>query len=161
VLEVGTLAGYSTIWLARAVAGAGGSVVSLEADPTAAAVARANLARAGLDAVAEVVVGPSAQTFPGLSGPFDLVFLDGDKARAAEDLRAVLALARDGTLIVADNVVRDGAVADPADADPRVRGVRAMIDLIAAEPRLRATAVQTVGDKGYDGFVLALVCDPA
>ncbi|MFL6076787.1 MAG: O-methyltransferase [Mycobacteriales bacterium] len=158
VLEIGTLAGYSTIWLARAVP-AGGAVISLEADPARAELARANLAGAGLDGVAEVRTGPALETLPALAAadPFDLVFIDADKPSNPEYLAWALKLARPGTLIVADNVVRDGAVVDPASADPRVQGVRRFTELVAAEPRLSATAIQTVGAKGYDGFVLALV----
>jgi predicted O-methyltransferase YrrM len=153
ILEIGTLAGYSTAWLARALP-AGGRLVTLEADPHYADVARRNLA--GLAAV-EVIVGPALETLPGLDGPFDLVFIDADKRSNAEYLRWALRLARPGSLIVADNVVRDGAVVDGSSADPSVRGVRAFFDAAAAEPRLRATAIQTVGAKGYDGFALALV----
>jgi predicted O-methyltransferase YrrM len=152
ILEIGTLAGYSTIWLARALP-PGGRLVTLEADPAYAEVARSNLA--GLPV--EVIVGPALETLPGLDGPFDLVFIDADKRSNAEYLRWALRLSRPGTLIVADNVVRDGAVADGSSADPSVVGVRAFFDAVAAEPRLRATAIQTVGSKGYDGFALALV----
>ncbi len=156
VLEVGTLNGYSASWLASALP-PGGELVSVEVDPDAAAAAQANLARAGLAAVARVVVGPALEVLPRLAGPFDLVFLDGDKAESARTLAAVLALCRPGTLVVADNVVRGGAVADPEDPDPRVRGVRALADAVAADPRLVATALQTVGEKGHDGLLLALV----
>ena len=156
ILEIGTLGAYSTIWLARALP-PGGRLVTLEAHPRHAATARANLARAGLDGVAEVVEGPAAQTLPGLTGPFDLVFIDADKERSADYLAAALALSRPGTLIVADNVVRGGAVLDDAGDDPRVLGVRRLLDAIAAEPRLTATGLQTVGVKGWDGLVLALV----
>jgi predicted O-methyltransferase YrrM len=160
ILEVGTLGGYSTIWLARALP-AGGRLVTLEADAGHAAVARANLARAGLDGVVEVRLGPALKTLPRLAaesrGPFDLVFIDADKESYPEYLAWALKLTRRGSLIVADNVVRGGAVADPASADPRVRGVRRFNELLAAEPRVSATAIQTVGGKGYDGFALALV----
>lgn len=149
ILEIGTLGGYSTIWLARA----GGRVVTLELDPSYAETARANLA--GLDV--EVIVGPALDTLPTLDGPFDLIFIDADKRSNAEYLRHALRLSRPGTLIVADNVIRDGAIADPEDPDPSVRGVRAFFDALAAEPDVRATAIQTVGSKGYDGFALALV----
>jgi predicted O-methyltransferase YrrM len=151
ILEIGTLAGYSTRWLARALP-PGGRLVTLEADPHAAAVARANLA-----GVAEVIAGPALETLPTLDGPFDLVFIDADKRSNAEYLAWALRLSRPGTLIVADNVIRDGAVADAASEDPSVAGVRAFFDAVAAEPRLRATAIQTVGVKGYDGFAIALV----
>jgi predicted O-methyltransferase YrrM len=152
ILEIGTLAGYSTAWLARALP-PNGRLVTLEADPGAAALARRNLA--GLPV--EVIAGPALETLPALEGPFDLVFIDADKRSNAEYLRWALRLSRSGTLIVADNVVRGGAVADGSSADPSVRGVRAFFDAVAAEPRLRATAIQTVGSKGYDGFALALV----
>jgi predicted O-methyltransferase YrrM len=152
ILEIGTLAGYSTIWLARALP-PDGRIVTLEADPRAADVARRNLA--GLPV--ELIVGPALETLPTLTGPFDLVFIDADKRSNAEYLDWALRLSRPGTLIVADNVVRGGAVADASSDDPSVAGVRAFFDAVAAEPRLRATAIQTVGAKGYDGFALALV----
>jgi predicted O-methyltransferase YrrM len=152
ILEIGTLAGYSTLWLARALP-PGGRIVTLEASPDHAEVARRNLA--GLPV--ELIVGPALDTLPTLAGPFDLVFIDADKRSNAEYLGWALRLSRPGTLIVADNVVRDGAVADAASGDPSVVGVRAFFDAVAAEPRLRATAIQTVGVKGYDGFALALV----
>jgi predicted O-methyltransferase YrrM len=151
ILEIGTLAGYSTRWLARALP-PGGRIVTLEADPRHAEVARRNLA-----GVAEVIAGPALETLPTLSGPFDLVFIDADKRSNAHYLEWALRLSRPGTLIIADNVIRDGAVADAASEDPSVVGVRAFFDALAAEPRLRATAIQTVGVKGYDGFALALV----
>ena len=156
ILELGTLGGYSTIWLARALP-AGGRLVTLEADPSYAEVARANLARAGLQAAVEVLAGPALETLPTLTGPFDLVFIDADKRRNPEYLDWALALTRPGSLIVADNVIRGGAVADRGSADPSVRGVRRFLELLADEPRVRATAIQTVGAKGYDGFALALV----
>ena len=151
ILEIGTLAGYSTLWLARALP-PGGRLVTLEADPHHAEVARANLA-----GIAEVIHGPALETLPTLTGPFDLVFIDADKRSNAEYLEWALRLSRPGTVIVADNVIRDGAVADAASEDPSVVGVRAFFDAVAASPRLRATAIQTVGVKGYDGFALALV----
>jgi predicted O-methyltransferase YrrM len=153
ILEIGTLGGYSTIWLARALP-PDGRLVTLEVDPAYAEVARENLA--GLDSV-ELIVGPALETLPTLDGPFDLVFIDADKRSNPEYLRWALRLSRPGTLIVADNVVRGGAVLDPGDADPSVRGVRAFFDALAAAPDVRATAIQTVGGKGYDGFALALV----
>jgi predicted O-methyltransferase YrrM len=152
ILEIGTLAGYSTLWLARALP-PGGELITLEADPGAVEVARRNLA--GLPV--EVIAGPALQTLPTLAGPFDLVFIDADKRSNADYLRWALRLSRPGTLIVADNVVRDGAVADGSSADPSVQGVRAFFDAVAGDPRLRATAIQTVGAKGYDGFALVLV----
>ena len=160
ILEVGTLAGYSAIWLARALP-AGGRLITLEADPTHARVARANLARAGLDAVVEVREGRAAETMPRLvaegAGPFDLIFIDADKPGYADYLGWALDLSRPGTLIVADNVVRKGQVADAASTDPDVQGARRFNACLAAEPRVRATIIQTVGTKGYDGFAFAVV----
>jgi predicted O-methyltransferase YrrM len=147
ILEIGTLEGYSTLWLARS----GARVVSLEIDPD-----RAARARAALGDRAEVIVGPALETLPGLDGPFDLIFIDADKRSNAEYLREALRLSRPGTLIVADNVIRGGAVVEDSD-DPSVQGVRAFFDALAAAPGVRATAIQTVGAKGYDGFALALV----
>jgi predicted O-methyltransferase YrrM len=160
ILEVGTLGGYSTIWLARALP-QDGELISLELDPHHAEVARANLKAAGLAAQARVLVGPAAQSLAELDGqnpePFDLVFIDADKPSNAEYLRWALRLSRPGTVIVVDNVVRDGAVVDADSTDPNVQGVRQLVDLVAAEPRLSATAIQTTGAKGYDGFLLAIV----
>jgi len=156
ILEIGTLGGYSTIWLARALP-PDGRLVTLEADPHHAQVARSNLARAGLAEVVEVVEGPALETLPGVAGPFDLVFIDADKDRSAEYLALALEGSRPGTLIVADNIVRGGAVVDADSDDPRVIGVRRMVEAVAAEPRLVATAIQTVGVKGWDGMMLALV----
>jgi predicted O-methyltransferase YrrM len=156
VLEVGTLAGYSTIWLARALP-PDGHLVTLERDEAVAAAARTNLAAAGLEDVVELRVGPALETLPTLAGPFDLIFLDADKAENAEYLRHALELSRPGTLIVADNIVRGGAVGDEASDDPRVQGVRRFFGLLAEEQRVSATAIQTVGSKGWDGFALALV----
>ena len=156
ILELGTLGGYGTIWLARALPD-GGRLVTLEADPGYAEVARSNIARAGLAGVVEIRVGPALDTLPELDGPFDLIFIDADKANNAEYLGWALALARPGTLIVGDNVVRDGEIADADSGDPRVRGIRRFFELVAAEPRLEANAIQTVGTKGWDGFALALV----
>jgi predicted O-methyltransferase YrrM len=134
-----------------------GRVVTLEIDPKQAEVARANLKAAGLGEVAEVRVGPAIETLPQLDGPFDLVFIDADKANMPEYFTWAMRLTRPGSLIVADNVVREGEVADATSADPSVLGVRRMNELIAAEPRVHATAIQTVGSKGYDGFALILV----
>jgi predicted O-methyltransferase YrrM len=157
ILEIGTLAGYSTIWLARALP-AGGRMVSLEAEARHAEVARANLARAGLADLVEVRVGPALDSLPQLAGPFDLVFIDADKGNNPRYLDWALRLTRPGSAIVVDNVVRGGSVVDKdRDDDPGVRGTRGLYEAIAAEPRLTATAVQTVGVKGYDGFLLALV----
>jgi predicted O-methyltransferase YrrM len=160
ILEIGTLGGYSAIWLARALP-PDGKLISLEADPKHADVARANLHRAGLSAVVDVRLGPALDALPRLeaeaAGPFDLVFIDADKPNNPGYFQWALKLARLGALIIVDNVVRDGAVADAATADEKVLGVRRMVDLIAAEPRVSATAIQTVGGKGYDGFVIAVV----
>ena len=162
ILELGTLGGYSTIWMARALP-AGGKLISLEFEPRHAEVARANLARAGLDGVAEVRVGAALDTLPKLVaeglGPFDLVFIDADKANTPAYFDWALKLTRRGSLIVVDNVVRDGEVADPANADASVRGIRQFINLAATDPRVRATALQTVGVKGYDGLAIVRVND--
>ncbi|MFD5463448.1 O-methyltransferase [Kitasatospora sp. NPDC127059] len=160
ILEIGTLGGYSTIWLARALP-ADGTLISLEIDPAHADVARGNLARAGLEKVAEVRTGRAADSLAALVEqgelPFDLVFIDADKPSNPEYFRRALQLTRPGSLIIVDNVVRGGAVADAASTDPAVLGTRALHELIAAEPRVSATSVQTVGSKGYDGFTLARV----
>ncbi|MFH8802330.1 O-methyltransferase [Streptomyces sp. NPDC017936] len=162
ILEIGTLGGYSTLWLARALP-EGGRLVTLEADPRHAEVAAANIARAGLEHVVDLRVGKALDTLPeladGPAAPFDLVFIDADKPSNPDYLDWALRLTRPGSVIVGDNVVRDGAVTDAGSEDPRVRGVRRFTELVAAHPRLTATAVQTVGEKGYDGFVLALVTD--
>ncbi|HKN52760.1 MAG TPA: O-methyltransferase [Amycolatopsis sp.] len=157
ILELGTLGGYSTIWLARALP-PGGKLVTCEYEPHHAEVARANLARAGFgEDVVEIRVGAALDTLPKLTGPFDFVFIDADKPNLAPYLTAVLELSRPGTTIVVDNVVRQGMVADPENTEPPVQGARRMFELLANERRLDATAVQTVGSKGYDGFVLAIV----
>jgi predicted O-methyltransferase YrrM len=156
VLELGTLGGYSTIWLARALP-ADGRLVTLEADASYAEVARANIERAGLAPAVELIVGPALETLPGVTGPFDLVFIDADKRSNPEYLDWALRLTRPGSLIMADNMVRAGAVADAASEDPDARGARRFLELVAAEPRLSATAIQTVGAKGWDGFAVALV----
>ncbi|MFI8275821.1 O-methyltransferase [Streptomyces sp. NPDC085929] len=158
ILEIGTLGGYSTIWLARALP-AGGRLVTLEVDEHCADVAAANIARAGLDEVVDIRRGRAVDLLPELKdqAPFDLVFIDADKPSNPEYLKWALELTRPGSVIIGDNVVRDGAVVDPDSADPRVQGVRRFIELIAEHPRLTATALQTVGSKGYDGLVLALV----
>lgn len=156
VLEIGTLGGYSTIWLARGVA-PGGEVVSLEVDPHHAEVARANIAHAGLADRVTVRTGRALDVLPELAGPFDLVFIDADKPSNGEYLRWALRLSRPGTVVVVDNVVRGGAVADPEDTAAATRGSRDALELIAEEPRLDGAAVQTVGAKGYDGFAIALV----
>lgn len=160
ILEVGTLGGYSTIWLGRALP-ADGRLVTLEAEPRHAEVAEANIARAGLAGVVEVRVGPALATLPKLAAeggePFDLVFIDADKPNIPDYFAWALKLSRVGSVIVVDNVVRGGAVADAASDDPSGRGVRRLFEAMAAEPRVTATAIQTVGGKGYDGFAIALV----
>jgi len=162
ILEIGTLGGFSTIELARALP-EDGRLVSLEYDPKHAEVARGNLAAAGLADRVEVRVGAALDSLPQVQadgvGPFDLVFIDADKGNNAHYVRWALDLSRPGTLIIVDNVVRGGRVLDGSSEDPSVVGTRAALDLIAAEPRLTATALQTVGSKGYDGFVLARVND--
>jgi predicted O-methyltransferase YrrM len=155
VLEIGTLGGYSTLWLARAVAPAG-RVVTLEVSAEHAAVARRNLAAAGFASVASVIVGPAQETLATLDGPFDFIFIDADKRSYGEYLAAALPLSRPGTLIVADNIVRRGAVVAP-DGNPSAEGARRLIEGLAAAPQVMATAVQTVGAKGWDGFAIALV----
>lgn len=158
ILEIGTLGGYSTIWLARALA-PGGRLVSLEVEARHAEVARANLAAAGLAEVVEVRLGPALANLPGLEaeGPFDFFFIDADKPSNPDYFDWAVRLSRPGSLIVVDNVVRAGAVADADSTDPAVIGVRRLLEAVAADHRVSATAVQTVGAKGYDGFLLALV----
>lgn len=158
ILEIGTLGAYSTIWLARAL-GEGGRLVTLEADAAHAAVARENIGRAALQDVVDLRVGPALETLPQLAGeaPFDLVFVDADKENNPAYLEWALRLSRPGTVIICDNVVRDGAIADPDSPDPRVQGTRRFFDMVAAEPRLVASAIQTVGGKGWDGFAIAVV----
>jgi predicted O-methyltransferase YrrM len=153
ILEVGTLGGYSTLWLARS----GADIVTLELDPGYAEVARANLDRAGVGAQVEIVVGPALETLPGIPGPFDLVFIDADKAHSADYLALALDKVRPGALIVVDNVVRRGALADLDDDHPSVTGSRRAVEAMAADPRLVSTGLQTVGAKGWDGMLLALV----
>jgi predicted O-methyltransferase YrrM len=159
-LEIGTLGGYSTIWLARALPD-DGRLVTLELSPKNADVARRNVARAGLTAKVEVRTGAALETLPKIEaeglGPFDFVFIDADKANNAAYLEWALRLSRPGTAIVVDNVVRQGEVVDATSRDPDVIGARRMFDLMAREPRLSATAIQTVGAKGWDGFALAIV----
>jgi predicted O-methyltransferase YrrM len=164
VLEIGTLGGYSSIWLARALPD-GGRLVSLEADPRHAEVARANIARAGLDSSVEVRLGMALDLLPGLAAeggePFDLVFIDADKPNNAAYFDWALQLTRPGSIIVVDNVVREGDVIDAESDSPTVQGVRRFLERLAAEPRVSATAIQTVGGKGYDGFAIALVTSPS
>ena len=160
ILEIGTLGGYSTIWLGRALP-ADGRLISLEYDPKHAEVARGNLARAGLDKITEVRVGAALESLPKLveenQEPFDLVFIDADKVNNPHYVEWAVKLTRPGSVIVVDNVVRAGQVADPGNTEPHVRGTRAALELIAAHPKLSGTAIQTVGSKGYDGFALARV----
>jgi predicted O-methyltransferase YrrM len=162
ILEVGTLGGYSTIWLARALP-TGGKLITLEIDPKHAEVARANLARAGLGEVAEVRLGSAHDTMPKLveegAGPFDLVFIDADKPSNAAYLDWALKLTRPGSVIIIDNVARSGGVGDSNSTDPNVHGVWKVAEMIASNPRLVATAVQTVGSKGYDGFAMMVVTE--
>lgn len=160
ILEIGTLGGYSTIWLARALP-RGGKLITLEYDPRHAEVARANIARAGLTDVVDIRLGKAIDSLPALAGegrgPFDFVFIDADKQSYAEYFEWAVRLSRPGTMIVADNVVRKGAVADPSTSDPMVQGIRRFNERVAAESRVSATAIQTVGTKGYDGFALIVV----
>jgi predicted O-methyltransferase YrrM len=156
ILEIGTLGGYSTIWLARALA-PGGRLVTLEADAKHAEVARANLDRAGLAGIVEIRVGQALATLPSLAGPFDLVFIDADKPNNPEYFKWAVRLTRPGGLIIVDNVIRRGDVIDADNGDPTVRGTRRLHEALAAEPKVLATVIQTVGSKGHDGFAVALV----
>jgi predicted O-methyltransferase YrrM len=160
ILEVGTLGGYSTIWLARALP-PDGSMVTLEYEPHHAATAKKNIERAGFADRVEVRVGAAAETLSRLAaegaGPFDLIFIDADKPSNPIYLDWAVKLSRPGTIIVLDNVVRNGGVVDGASSDPSILGTRAAFDFFAAHPRLDTTAIQTVGAKGYDGFAIALV----
>lgn len=152
VLEIGTLTGYSTIWLARAAA----HVTTLEVDPVNAGLARRNFAFAGVADRVSLLVGPALETLAGLDGCYDFVFIDADKPNNPHYLRSVMRLTRPGSVIVADNVVRDGAVLDASSADERVQGVRGFLSLVREDARLSATALQTVGSKGWDGFAVVL-----
>jgi predicted O-methyltransferase YrrM len=156
ILELGTLAGYSTIWLARALP-PGGRLVTLEANPQHAEVARANVERAGLGGVVDLRVGPALELLPALEGPFDLVFVDADKRSIPEYLAWALRLTAPGSLIVTDNVVRGGRVVDPPPGDESAAGVHRFAELLADEPRLTSTVIQTVGSKGWDGLAISLV----
>ncbi|HWA92873.1 MAG TPA: O-methyltransferase [Rhizomicrobium sp.] len=155
ILEVGTLGGYSAIWLARALP-ADGELVTLEYDPHHAEVARKNIAAAGLADRVKVLPGAASDTLPTLSGPFDFAFIDADKKSNPDYFRMALKLARKGSVIVVDNVIRAGKVLD-ANGDENVQGIRRLNEIMAAEPRVSATAIQTVGVKGYDGLAVALV----
>jgi len=160
ILEIGTLGGYSTIWLARALP-SGGRLVTLEANLKHAEVARSNIARAGLADVVDLRVGLALNTLPQLederAGPFDLIFIDADKPNNTGYLTWALKLSRKGGLIIVDNVVRDGAVLDADSSDASAQGARSVLEMLGREPRLSVTALQTVGSKGYDGFAMALV----
>jgi len=155
ILEIGTLGGYSAIWMARALP-AGGKLVSLEIDPRNAEVASRSIARAGLSDRVEIVVGAAITRLPDLQGPFDLAFIDADKESNADYFDHAVRLSRPGGVIVVDNVVRNGAVVDPG-GNAMAQGVRRMMDAVHADQRVTATAVQTVGAKGYDGFLIAVV----
>lgn len=162
ILEIGTLGGYSTIWLARALpADGGGRLTTLEYDPKHAAVARANLGRAGLSRVVDLRVGDAGETLPRLAeegaGPFDFIFIDADKVNYPAYWTWSLKLSRPGSLIIIDNVVRDGGIIDADSPDRNIQAVRRFNELLAAETRVTATAIQMVGAKGYDGFAVALV----
>ena len=160
ILEIGTLGGYSTIWLARALP-ASGKLITLEFNPKHAEVARENISRAGLSEKVEIRVGAALDSLPHIEkekvAPFDMIFIDADKPNNPEYLKWALRLSRKGTLIVCDNVVRDGALIDANSADTSVQGARRLFESLATEPRLSATALQTVGSKGYDGFVMSIV----
>jgi predicted O-methyltransferase YrrM len=160
ILEIGTLGGYSTIWLARALT-EGGRLVTLEAEPRHAEVARSNIARVGLAGIVDIRLGRALETLPQLVaeglGPFDFVFIDADKVGTADYFAWSLKLTRPGSLIIVDNVVRKGAVINADSDDSNVQGVRRFYEMLAAEPRVSATAIQTVGSKGYDGFAIAVV----
>jgi len=158
ILEVGTLAGYSAIWMARALP-AWGRLVTLEIDRTHAEVARANIENAKLDKIVEVRHGPALEILDRLEGPpFDLIFIDADKENNPAYFERAFRMSRKGSIIIVDNVVRDGAVTDP-NGSPQVQGVRKLFDLVRDEPRVSATAIQTVGEKGYDGFLMAVVLE--
>ncbi|HVJ08879.1 MAG TPA: O-methyltransferase [Acidisarcina sp.] len=160
ILEIGTLAGYSTIWMARGLP-ADGRLITLEFEPKHAAVARANMARAGLADRVEVRVGAALKTLPLLAaerlGPFDLIFIDADKGNYPGYFEWAMKLARKGSLIVADNAVQEGRIADASCEDSNVKGIRRFIELLSAEPRVSATILQTVGSHGYDGLAIGLV----
>jgi len=160
ILEIGTLGGYSTIWLARGLP-SDGRLITLEFDPKHAAVAQSNIARAGLSEVVEIRLGAAADSLAQLhkeaAMPFDLIFIDADKPNNSVYLEWAVKLSRPGSLIICDNVIREGEIVNADSLDSSVQGTRAMFELISANPRLDATALQTVGNKGYDGFAIALV----
>ena len=161
ILEVGTLGGYSTIWLARALPAGEGRLVTLEVDQRHAAVARQNVERAGFGEVVDLRVGPALETLESLAAedaePFDLTFIDADKVRTPDYVARAIDLSRPGSVIIADNVVRGGSLADPAADDAGTQGNRRLHDELAGDPRLTATTIQTVGVKGYDGFTIGIV----
>jgi predicted O-methyltransferase YrrM len=160
ILEIGTLGGYSTIWLARALP-SDGKLITMEFEPKHAAVAQQNIARAGLSHLVEIRIGAAADSLAQLHAegaePFDLIFIDADKPNNPTYLEWALKFSRVGTLIVVDNVIRDGKIADPNDPDPAITGTRTMFEMLSTNLRVSATALQTVGSKGYDGFAIALV----
>jgi predicted O-methyltransferase YrrM len=160
ILEIGTLGGYSTIWLARALP-EDGRLITIEADPRHADIARKNISRAGLDAMVDLRVGRAMETLPQIAAEdgsaFDLIFIDADKQSIPDYFVFARALSRRGSLIIVDNVVRDGRVIDAASDDPDIQGIRRFNQLLAAEPGVCATAIQTVGAKGHDGFAIVLV----
>jgi predicted O-methyltransferase YrrM len=156
ILEIGTLGGYSTLWLARALP-PGGKLITLEFNPKHADVARINLAKAGVGDMVDVITGPALETLPTLTGPFDFFFLDANKDGYPDYVRWAVKLAHPGSVIVADNVVREGRVVDAKSDNALVQGVRKMMDVIATEPRLSASVIQTVGSRGYDGYLVAVV----
>jgi predicted O-methyltransferase YrrM len=160
VLEIGTLGGYSTIWLGRGLS-QGGHLITLEANPKHAELARGNIARAGLADVVEIILGRAIDTLPQLAakgrGPFDLIFIDADKPSLPDYFTWSLKLSRPGSVIIIDNVIRHGTVIEAASTAPDIQGARRMNEMMAAEKRVTATAIQTVGSKGYDGFAIARV----
>jgi predicted O-methyltransferase YrrM len=160
ILEIGTLGAYSTIWLARALP-SDGHLITLEANPKHAEVASANIARANLNDIVELRLGRALDLLPSLAAegrdPFDLIFIDADKPSNPDYFAWALKLSRCGSLIIADNVIRNGAVIDASSADPSVQGIRRFNELLAESPYVSATAIQTVGSKGYDGFAIAIV----
>ncbi|EJP96534.1 O-methyltransferase [Bacillus cereus] len=162
ILEIGTLGGYSTIWLARALP-SGGRIVTLEASEKHAEIARSNIERANLNDRIEIRLGLALDSLKQIENekyePFDFIFIDADKQNNPAYFEWALKLSRPGTVIIGDNVVREGEVIDNTSSDPRVQGIRHFYELIAAEPRVSATALQTVGSKGYDGFVMAVVTE--
>ena len=163
ILEIGTLGAYSTIFLARGMR-AGGRLITLESDPAHAAVARANIARAGLESMVELRLGSASDTLPQISAerrePFDLIFIDADKKNIPAYFEWALRLSRPGSIIVVDNVVRDGRVIDSKSDDPDIQGVRRFLEMVGANATVSGTAIQTVGVKGYDGFAIVRVLSP-